>query len=219
MIRSVTLGTEKQFQIGKIVCVGRNYAEHARELGGEAPDFPILFLKPPSALIFDGGEVIYPSFTTNLHHEVELVLLIGKDVNNGTIPENAKAAIAGYAVGLDMTARDLQRQAMEEGNPWTVAKGFDTSAALSSFVPASEVPDILAREITLKVNGEFRQKDKLNLMIFPPEVLVANIASRMKLEAGDLIYTGTPKGVSPVKKGDLLEAAIQGVWKLSVKIV
>lgn len=218
MIRSVSLDG-KTFQIGKIVCVGRNYAEHARELGGEPPEFPILFLKPPSALIFDGGEVRYPDFSSNLHHEVELVLLIGSDVEKGISPEEGKSAIAGYAVGLDMTARDLQNQARKEGNPWTVAKGFDTSAALSSFVPAEAVPDVLSRIITLRVNGEIRQNDSLGLMLFPPEVLVSNIASRMKLEAGDLIYTGTPKGVSAVQRGDVLAAEIEGVAGLTVKVV
>lgn len=217
MIRTARLGN-KEYQIGKIVCVGRNYADHAKELGGEVPDFPILFLKPPSALIFDGGEVLYPSFTKNLHHEVELVLLIGKDCPNGTTPEEAKSAIAGYAIGLDMTARDLQGQAIKEGTPWTVSKGFDTSAALSPFVTAESVPDILHQRITLQVNGELRQSEVMDLMLFPPTVLVANIASRMKLEAGDLIYTGTPKGVGAVQRGDVLDAAITNVSKLTVRI-
>lgn len=218
MIRNILLHGGDNYSIGKIVCVGRNYAEHARELGNEIPENPILFLKPPSALIFNGGEVIYPGFSGNMHHEVELVLLLGKDLSNTSIDE-ARAGIAGYAVGLDMTLRDLQDEAKAKGKPWTVAKGFDTSAAVSEFIPASAADDILSREISLKINGTVKQKALLGTMIFPPEYLVWYISTKMKLEAGDLIYTGTPKGVGPVQKGDVLTAEIEGIDTLEVSVV
>ncbi len=218
MIKTVKLPGGAEYSIGKIVCVGRNYAEHAKELGNEVPENPILFLKPPSALTFDNGEIIYPAFSQKMHHEVELVLLIGKDIVSATHVE-AKNAIAGYAVGLDMTLRDVQDEARSQGKPWTVAKGFDTSAAVSTFIAASHVDDISTKEIALEINGAVKQRERLSQMIFSPEHLVSFISSRMKLEEGDLIYTGTPKGVGLVQRGDVISARIQDVGELKVKVV
>ncbi len=216
-MKKIALNGNEYF-VGKIVCVGRNYVEHAKELGNDAPNYPILFLKPPSALIFNGENIEYPPFTKNMHHEVELVLLIGEDLKNATL-EEAEKGIAGYAVGLDMTARDLQNEYRKEGNPWTVSKCFDTSAALSEFVSAADNRNILENEIELQINDIVRQRDKLSLMIFSPVQLVSFISSRMKLEAGDLIYTGTPKGVSAVQVGDKLSAKIGDLCSLTVGVV
>lgn len=215
-MHKVRLGNE-EYTVGKIVCVGRNYAEHAKELGNEVPEYPIIFLKPPSALIYDGGTILYPTFSQDVHHEAELVLLIGKDFSR-TEPGEAESAVAGYAVGLDMTARDVQNELRKKGSPWTMAKCFDTSAAVSDFVSAAAVADILEETIELKVNGAVRQHASLKDMIFPPAELVRYISGMMKLEAGDLIYTGTPKGVSAVLPGDVIEAGIGTLCALKVSV-
>ena len=196
---------KEEYQIGKIVCVGRNYAEHAKELDNEIPEKPVLFLKPPSAIIYSGGEVIHPAYSNELHHEVELLLLIGKDVSNAT-KDDAEEAIIGYGVGLDMTLRDVQLELKKGGNPWTLAKCFDTSAVISEFVLKQNYKLEPDAKIELKVNGEIRQSDRLSSMIFKPAELVQYISSVMKLEKGDLIFTGTPSGVSKVNRGDKLEA-------------
>jgi 5-carboxymethyl-2-hydroxymuconate isomerase len=199
--------------IGKIVCVGRNYAEHAKELGNELPEKPLLFLKPASAVIYTGDKIQYPGFSKEMHHEVELVLLIGKDLKNADEKE-AAGSIAGYGVGLDMTLRDVQNELKKKGHPWTIAKCFDTSAVLSEFVSSKDYRLTLEEEISLTINGETRQKEKLNMMTFPPARLVQYISSLMKLEEGDLIFTGTPAGVSKVNSGDHLYASISGMAEL-----
>ena len=152
-----------------------------------------------------------------MHHEVELVLLMGKNIKNAD-EEEAAGAIAGYGVGLDMTLRDVQNELKKKGHPWTIAKGFDTSAVLSEFVTANDYKLTLEEYITLTINGETRQKDKLKMMIFPPAKLVQYISTVMKLEAGDLIYTGTPAGVSRVNSGDHLHASISGVAELHCEV-
>jgi len=204
---------EEDYYIGKIVCVGRNYTDHIIELGNEIPEKPLLFLKPSSAIIFSGQNIKYPSFSQEMHHEVELVLLIGEDLSNADENESGKA-IAGYAVGLDMTLRDIQNELKKKGHPWTMAKCFDTSAILSDFVSSKDYKITLAEEISLSVNGKIRQKEKLSLMIYKPAQLVQYISTIMKLERGDLIFTGTPAGVGKVNKGDTLHAEIQGVAEL-----
>ena len=204
---------EEDYYIGKIVCVGRNYTDHIIELGNEIPEKPLLFLKPSSAIIFSGENIKYPSFSQEMHHEVELVLLIGEDLSNADENESGKA-IAGYAVGLDMTLRDIQNELKKKGHPWTMAKCFDTSAVLSDFVSSKDYKITLAEEISLSVNGKIRQKEKLSLMIYKPAQLVQYISTIMKLERGDLVFTGTPAGVGKVNKGDTLHAEIQGVGEL-----
>lgn len=204
--------------IGKIVCVGRNYAEHAKELGNEVPEKPVVFLKPLSAVIFSGGDIVYPFFSNEMHHEVELVLLIGKTIKDAH-PNEAENAIAGYAAGLDMTLRDVQSKLKSKGHPWTIAKGFDTSAVLSDFVLKDNYNLTLDEDIYLFVNGEIKQKDKLNKMIFKPAELVQYLSSLMTLEKGDLIFTGTPKGVGLVKKGDRIKAGIEGIGELTANVV
>jgi len=171
-------------EIGKIVCVGRNYAEHAKELGNEVPEKPVVFLKPASAVIFNGEKIIYPSFSNEMHHETELVLLIGKNIKNGSEKESEEA-IEGYGVGLDMTLRDVQNELKKKGHPWTIAKCFDTSAVLSDFVSKKDYRLTLNEEISLTVNGKIMQKEKLNLMLFSPIKIVEYISSLMILEPGD----------------------------------
>ncbi len=210
--------SKEEYQIGKIVCVGRNYAEHAKELGNEIPEKPVLFLKPFSAIIYSGEEVIQPAFSNELHHEVELVLLVGEDVKNPTKDE-AEKAIIGYGVGLDMTLRDVQQELKKKGYPWTIAKCFDTSAVLSDFILKKDYQLTLGEKVELKVNGEIKQSDTLSSMIFKPAELIEYISSVMKLEKGDLIFTGTPSGVSKVNKGDKLEAKLGDIAELVCSVV
>ncbi len=208
----------QQFTIGKIVCVGRNYAEHAKELGNEVPEKPVIFLKPSSALIQSGDKIIHPTFSKDMHHEVELVLLIGKMVKNADKTE-AEEAIIGYGVGLDMTLRDIQNELKKKGHPWTIAKCFDTSAVVSDFVHKSDCKLTLDEEISLSVNEQIRQKEKLNKMLFRPAEIVEYISSLMTMEEGDLIFTGTPAGVGKVEVGDKLIGEIQNIVKLEVSVV
>ncbi|MGE5350684.1 MAG: fumarylacetoacetate hydrolase family protein [Acidobacteriota bacterium] len=209
--------SSEEFIVGKMVCVGRNYAEHAKELGHELPEFPLIFLKPASTIIHSGDKVIHPTYSEELHYEGELVLLIGKDIKNGDASE-AEDAIAGYGVGLDMTLRDLQRELSKKGNPWTLAKCFDTAAVLSDFVLKTEHPLTMKETISLKVNGEVRQNSTLDMMIFPPVEIVKYISAVLPLEKGDLIFTGTPAGVGKVVKGDKIEAEITGIGSLETEI-
>lgn len=210
--------SKEEFTIGKIVCVGRNYAEHAKELGNEIPDKPVLFLKPASALIYSGEEIIHPDYGNELHHEVELVLLIGETVKKADKVKSEKAII-GYGVGLDMTLRDVQDGLKKKGHPWTLAKCFDTSAVISDFVLKKEYQLKPDEKLELKVNGVVKQSDTLKSMIFSPAEIVEYISSVMILEKGDLIFTGTPAGVSKVSKGDKLEAKLGEFTELVCSVV
>ena len=210
--------SEEKYYTEKIVCVGRNYSEHAAELGNVVPDSPLLFLKPASAMIHSGENVIHPPYSENLHYEVELVLLIGKNIKDAN-DQQAEDAIAGYAVGLDMTLRDIQTEEIKKAQPWTISKGFDTSAVLSDFILKKDHELTMNEVISLKVNGEVKQNCPLNKMIFQPIELVKYISSRLKLEKGDLIFTGTPSGVGRVVKGDKLEGEISEVAKVNTEIV
>ena len=209
--------SSEKVNIGKIVCVGRNYAEHAKELGNEVPAKPVVFLKPNSAVIYSGEKIIYPPFSSEMHHEVELVLLIGKTIKNASEHESEEA-ISAYGVGLDMTLRDVQSELKKKGHPWTIAKGFDTSAVLSEFVSKDDYKLTLDEEISLTVNNEVTQNEKLSTMIFSPVQIVEYISSLMTLEEGDLIFTGTPSGVGKVNKGDKLHAEINGIASLDVEV-
>ncbi len=210
--------SNQEFSVGKIVCVGRNYADHAKELGNEVPKFPIIFLKRPSTLIYDGDTIVHPSYSNEMHHEVELVLLIGKEVKNAT-DEEAENAIVGYGVGLDMTLRDLQNEYRKEGNPWTLAKSFDTCAVISDFI-SKDTYKLTGdyEKIVLQKNGNTQQSSLVNKMIFSPKEIVKYISEIMTLESGDLIYTGTPEGVSKVEKGDVLNSSIENIAQLKNKI-
>jgi len=210
--------SDEKIPIGKIVCVGQNYAKHALELGNEVPKFPLIFLKTATCMISSGGDIVHPDYSNDLHHEIELVLLIGKDVRNADDNE-AQEAIAGYAVGLDMTLRDLQREFKSKGNPWTLAKVFDTSGVLSDFVLKDEYKLTGNESIKLDVNGESRQDSSLDTMLFPPVEVIKYLSQKMTLEKGDLIFTGTPEGVGKVDSGDTLEGSIEGIGSLTSKVI
>ncbi len=208
---------EKDFSVGKIVCVGRNYAKHAEELGNEVPKFPLIFLKPSSVIIYSGDKIVHPPYSKEMHYETELVLLIGEKIKNATA-EEAERAIAGYAVGLDMTLRDIQTELKAKGHPWTLAKVFDGSAVLGDFVSVNEHPLTFEEFIRLKVTGEIKQDSKLKRMLLKPVEIVQYISSKITLEEGDLIFTGTPEGVGKAHIGDVLEAEIEGLPKLLTSV-
>jgi 5-carboxymethyl-2-hydroxymuconate isomerase len=212
------INSTEEYKVGKIVCVGRNYSEHAKELGNEIPEKPVLFLKPPSSLIYSGGEIIHPDYGNELHHEVELVLLIGENDRKAN-KSQAEKAIIGYGVGLDMTLRDVQDVLKKKGHPWTLAKCFDTSAVISDFVLKKYYQLTLKEKIELKVNGVVKQSDTLNSMIFDPAEIVEYVSSIMTLEKGDLIFTGTPAGVGKVNRGDKLEAKLGEIAELFCSVV
>ena len=209
--------SSEKIPIGKVVCVGRNYAEHARELGNEIPEKPVVFLKPNTAIIYSDEKIIYPDFSEEMHHEVELVLLVGNKLKDADT-KKAEDAISGYGVGLDMTLRDVQSELKKKGHPWTIAKGFDTSAVLSDFIFKKDYKLTLNEVISLSVNGTIKQRAKLNKMIFAPSKIVEYISSLMTLEEGDLIFTGTPSGVGKVVKGDKLLAEIEGIASLRCEV-
>lgn len=192
----------------KIVCVGRNYLEHAKELGNDVPERPLIFLKPPSSLIADGDAIVLPRQSQQVEHEGEIAVVIGKRARNVSAAE-ALDYVAGYAPLNDVTARDLQRT----DEQWTRAKGFDTFSPLGSMKPASEV-DADHLEVICRVNGEVRQHGRTDQMAFSIPVLIEYISAIMTLEPGDVIATGTPAGVSPLKPGDVVEVEIPGVGTL-----
>jgi len=201
------VSSSPSFTVSKILCIGRNYADHAKEMKADIPREPVFFLKPPSAIIGEGQLIRIPPISQELHHEVEMTLLIGKRGKN--IPESSSLGhIAGYGIGLDMTLRDVQAEAKKKGLPWSLAKGFDTSAPLSHFVPPSDVPDPSQLRVELTVNGELRQKGSLSDLLFPVERLVSYLSQFVTLEAGDVIFTGTPEGVARATPGDKLQASL-----------
>lgn len=199
--------------VSKIVCMARNYAEHAKELGHALPKEPVYFLKPPSCLLPGGGEIRMPVGVGRVDVETELAVLLGGGGRDLT-PAEAGPLVAGYAVFFDITGRDLQRAAAKEGNPWAAAKGYDTFGPISPVVPARKVPDPHALDLRLRVNGTVRQDSNTRHMIFRiPETLAA-VSRVMSLEPGDLLATGTPEGVWPLNPGDVLDAEIPGVGTL-----
>jgi len=210
--RVVLRGTGERLRVGKILAVGRNYGEHVAEMGG-ADTTPVLFLKPPTAIVHDRATVVLPRDAGEVHHEVELVAVIGKP--GRAIPaERALEHVLGYAVGIDLTLRDLQREAKRRGEPWDVAKGFDGSAPVSDVAPAAEVGDGSGLAIALRVNGEVRQSASTSEMLRPVADLVSLASRYITLETGDLLFTGTPAGVGPVGPGDTVEAEIERVGEI-----
>ena len=187
----------------KIICIGRNYADHAKELNNPVPSKPLVFMKPPSALLVNNKPFYYPEFTKDLHFECELVLKICKNGRH-VQPEFAHTYYDEVALGIDFTARDIQDQCKQKGHPWEIAKGFDGSAVLSTFVPISKV-NREAIEFQLKKNGEVVQQGNTKDLIFDFDTLIVYLSKFFKLQMGDIIYTGTPAGVGPVQTGDLLE--------------
>jgi fumarylpyruvate hydrolase len=210
-------GTADRFPVHRIYCVGRNYAEHTREMGGDpAREAPIFFCKPADAVIEDGAAVAYPSRTQNLHHEVELVLALGR--GGRSIPaERALECVFGYAVGNDFTRRDLQHAARASQNPWDTSKGFDHSAGIGKVRPAAR-GHIDRGRIWLKVNAAIRQQSDIADMIWKTPEIIAELSTFFELAPGDLIYTGTPAGVGPLQRGDRIEAGIDAVGTLTQHI-
>ncbi|HXZ49589.1 MAG TPA: fumarylacetoacetate hydrolase family protein [Usitatibacter sp.] len=209
-------GSDLRFPVGRIYCVGRNYAEHAREMGHD-PDRepPFFFMKPANAVVQDGSTLSYPVKTKDVHHEIEMVVAIGKGGHD--IPaERALEHVWGYGVGLDMTRRDVQGEAKKMGRPWEMGKAFDESAPCSRLQPASAIGHPAKGAIWLKVNGEVRQKGDLAQQIWNVQEQIAHLSSMITLQPGDLIFTGTPAGVGPAKAGDRLEGHVDGVGDLSI---
>lgn len=202
---------------GKIIGLGRNYLDHIRELGNAVPERAVIFCKPLSSLVHDGGTIVLPEFSQECHHELELAVLIGKSGKN--IPSGkAREHIAGYAVALDLTLRDLQAELKDKGLPWEIAKGFDTACPLSDFITADQVTNPNNLELQLLVNGELRQRGNTAQMMRSIEEIIAELSIYFTLEEGDIILTGTPAGVAKLSSGDILEGTIEqvGVLKISV---
>ena len=192
----------------KIMCIGRNYADHARELQNPVPERPLVFMKPSSALLVNNKPLYYPDFTKDLHHEVEIVLKITRNGRH-VQPEFAHRFYDSVAIGIDFTARDLQSELKAKGHPWEIAKGFDGSAAISQFVPLAELKDSENIHFSLTKNGETVQRGITKDLLFSFDTLIAYLSIFFKLQVGDYIYTGTPAGVGPVQIGDRLEAFIE----------
>jgi fumarylpyruvate hydrolase len=213
------VGRAERFPVRRVFCIGRNYADHAREMGASVDKTdPMFFTKPADALVTDGAEVPYPSVTNDLHHEVEMVVALGAGGSDLSV-EEAGRLVWGYGVGLDLTRRDLQAQAKAKGAPWDVAKAFDHSAPVSALVPAAEVTLSATTRITLEINGEMRQQATLGEMVLNvPEILSA-LSRLFELKAGDIVYTGTPAGVAALVRGDRFHAALEGVATLEGRVV
>jgi fumarylpyruvate hydrolase len=214
-------GKTERFPVHRIYCVGRNYEEHAKEMGFTGREPPFFFLKPTDSLIVvnagETGEMPYPSLTKNLHHEIELVLAIG------TGGKNIKAAdafnhIYGYAVGLDMTRRDLQNDMKKQGRPWCIGKAFDASAPIGPITPAAEAGDVTKAEISLQVNGTLRQNSNITKLIWNIAETIEHLSAAWELQPGDLIYTGTPENVAAVVSGDVMVGRIAGLQPLEVAV-
>ena len=209
------------FPVHRIYCVGRNYAEHAQEMGFSGREPPFFFLKPADAVVpvAEGavGEIAYPPLTSNLHHEIELVVAIGVGGSNIAAVDAVKH-IWGYAVGLDMTRRDLQNEMKKQGRPWSIGKGFDESAPIGPLHPIASTGELTGGAITLSVNGQQRQKGDLSELIWSVAESIEVLSKAWTLQPGDLIYTGTPAGVGAVASGDLMEGHVAGLGTLKVRV-
>ena len=215
------VGQSAEFPVHRIYCVARNFEDHAREMGQTSREPPFFFMKPADAvLVVSAGQIAtlpYPSLTHNLHHEIELVVAIGVGGKDITV-EQARSHIFGYAVGLDMTRRDLQNEMKKHGRPWCIGKGFDHSAPIGPITPAQHLPDIDQANISLQVNGSVRQQSQLRQMIWNVPETIAQLSAAWELQPGDLIYTGTPAGVAAVVPGDSLTGSISGLTPISLKV-
>jgi fumarylpyruvate hydrolase len=211
-------GSDDLFPVRRVYCVGRNYADHAAEMGADTREPPFFFSKPADALVPGGGDVCYPPATGNLQHEVELVVALAGGGAN-ILPAQALDWVYGYAVGLDLTRRDLQQRAKDKGHPWDMAKGFDQSAPIGEIHPVAAVGHPTRGAIWLKVNGDLRQSGDLEQMSWKVAEVIANLSTYVALAAGDLIFTGTPAGVSTVVRGEMLTAGVAGVGELAVRLV
>jgi fumarylpyruvate hydrolase len=215
------LGQSERFPVRRIYCVGRNYEEHAKEMGFTGREPPFFFLKPADALVVvnagETGHMPYPSLTQNLHHEIELVVAIGKGGKNIKAAD-AEKHIFGYAVGLDMTRRDLQNDMKKQGRPWCIGKAFDHSAPIGPITPKAQAGDVNNAPIDLLVNGQVKQTSSVAKLIWNVAETIEHLSSAWELQAGDLIYTGTPEGVAAVVAGDTLVGQVAGLGTLTLKI-
>jgi fumarylpyruvate hydrolase len=211
-------GTTERFPVRRIYCVGRNYADHAREMGANPErEPPFFFAKPSDAVVASGATIAYPLSTRNLHHEIELVVAVGREGAN-LDRDSALACVYGYAVGIDLTRRDLQLGARDSGRPWEAGKGFDESAPITPIRRSSEIGHPTSGAIWLKVNDQPRQSADIGQLIWPvPDVLV-HLSKLFVLRPGDLIYTGTPAGVGPIERGDRLTGGIDGIGEIALTI-
>ena len=216
------LGSEAQFPVNRIYCVGRNYEDHAKEMGFTGREPPFFFLKPANTIvpIAPGatGLISYPSLTKNFHHEIELVVAIGTGGKN-ILAADALAHVFGYAVGLDMTRRDLQTELKKQGRPWCIGKAFDESAPIGSITPAALAGDVANAELFVQVNGVDRQRSNVAKLIWNISETIEHISAAWELRAGDLIYTGTPEGVGAVVAGDVMSGGVTGLSAISVRVV
>lgn len=212
------LGSDQRFPVRRIFCIGRNYAEHAREMGAAVDkDTPLFFCKPADAVVTDGADVAYPQATQDLHHEIEMVVALGGGGRDIPVAE-AASLIWGYGVGLDLTRRDLQAVAKAKSHPWDVAKGFDHSAPVSALRPAAETHLDADTTLTLTINGQPRQQGRLGDMVHSVPEIIALLSNLFELKAGDLIFTGTPAGVSALQRGDRFHAELAGVATLEGRV-
>ena len=211
-------GTDDRFPVRRIYCIGRNYLAHRKEMGHDDRKPPFYFQKPADALLETGGEFPYPTLSENVHFEIELVVAIAKGGTDISI-ENALDHVYGYGLGIDMTRRDLQSKAKQDGKPWESAKSFDYSAPISPIRPVSEIGHPDSGRIWLAVNGEIRQDSDLNLQIWNVQEGISHLSKLYQVVPGDLIYTGTPDGVGPINPGDLITAGIDGIGELEIKVV
>jgi acylpyruvate hydrolase len=201
----------------KILAIGRNYAEHIKELNNERPSEPVIFMKPDTAILKNNSPFYYPDYSNDIHHEIELVLKISREGKN--IEEKfAHKYFEEIGLGIDFTARDLQSKAKEKGLPWTIAKGFNGSAPVSEFVPVADFTDLNNLNFSLNVNGETKQQGNTNMMLFSFNLMISYLSRFFTLKKGDLIFTGTPAGVGPVKIGDRLEGFIEDKKMLDFEV-
>ena len=216
------VGLSEQFPVHRIYCVGRNYEEHAKEMGGTGREAPFFFMKPADALLYAApgatAHMPYPTLTSNLHHEIELVVAIGTGGRN-IAAADAQHHIYGYAVGLDMTRRDLQNDMKKAGRPWSIGKGFDHSAPMGPITPAAQVPHIADAAIALCVNGAMRQNSAISQLIWNVAETIEQLSKAWELQPGDLIFTGTPAGVGAVVAGDVMQGDITGLSGIRVALV
>ena len=211
-------GTDQQFPVRRIYCIGRNYEKHVAEMGYDVKrSKPFYFAKPADAIVLSGATVDYPPLTEDLHHEIELVVAIGKRGSNVSVDE-ALDYVFGYAVGIDLTRRDLQLAAKEKARPWETAKGFDQSAPISAIHRAEDIGHPSSGRIWLAVNGQIRQDAGLNELIWNVSESIAELSTLFELAAGDLLYTGTPAGVGPLNPGDEVTGGIEGIDEIRIKI-
>ncbi|MGC1548835.1 MAG: fumarylacetoacetate hydrolase family protein [Rhodanobacter sp.] len=213
------IGSDLRFPIRRVFCIGRNYAEHAREMGATVDaGTPMFFCKPADAVVSDGADVPYPSATSDLHHEVEMVVALNAGGQDLT-PAQANSAIFGYGVGLDLTRRDLQAMVKAKSHPWDMAKGFDHSAPVSALRPAAEVTLGSDTKLSLRVNGELRQQGQLSEMVHGVAEIISVLSTLFELKPGDLIFTGTPAGVAALQRGDRVHAVLDGIAELNCRVV